>query len=316
MRNKILIFLRTIFTRGLFRTVFALYFYILIKFLVFFGKKFFIKKIYNYKLKLDLKDPGISRTLLLFGEREIEHKIMLERIIKKNMTILDIGANIGYYAIMELKLMNNSGKLICIEPSKKNVALLKENLQLNNYLDEVEIHNKAVSDKNGKKSFYISKHSNLNTFHNTGSGKKFLDGKKIVVETITVQKLMNRRKLDLIRMDVEGHEVKILNSLLSLIKNRKTVPKIIFETHISRYGTENNMKKTLLDIFALGYEVSLAGTSSKRGTKLLDKLGYNTSFKIKSDDEERSIVQNIKNKDAINLICKTGGLRTVVLSKG
>ena len=137
------------------------------------------------------------------------------------MTILDIGSNIGYYAIMQLKLLKNTGKLIAVEPSKSNVNLLHENLKLNGYLNEIEIHNKAVSNKNGKRLFFISKHSNLNTFHNTGSGKKFLQGKKIIVNTITIKKLLNGRKVDLIRMDVEGHEVSILDSLISLIKIKK-----------------------------------------------------------------------------------------------
>ena len=315
MLTKFNLIYKTIFTRGILNTVLAIYYHFLGKYFLLMGKNYFVRKIYNYKLKLDLKDPGISRTLLLFGERELEHKIILEKLIKKNMTILDIGANIGYYAIMELKLMNNSGKLICVEPSKNNIKLLKENLLLNNYLDNVEIHNKAVSNKIGKRVFYISKQSNLNTFHNTGSGKKFLSDKKINVQTTTIQKLLKGRKLDLIRMDVEGHEVCILNSLLSSIKKKEIIPKIIFETHISRYNRENNMKQTLKNLFNLGYEVSLAGTSSIRGTKLLRKLGYNTSFKIKSDDEERTIISKIKNEDAINLICSTGGLRTIVLSK-
>ncbi len=315
MKSKIFLFFKTINSRGLLCTIKAVFYHFLVKILLLLGNKFYIKRIYNYKLKLDLKDPGISRTLLLYGERELDHKFILEKLVKSNMTILDIGSNIGYYAIMQLKLLKNTGKLIAVEPSKSNVNLLHENLKLNGYLNEIEIHNKAVSNKNGKKLFFISKHSNLNTFHNTGSGKKFLQGKKIIVNTITIKKLLNGRKVDLIRMDVEGHEVSILDSLISLIKIKKFYPDIIFETHISRYNYSNNMLSTLKKIFNLGYKITIAGTSSERGTVLLKKLGYDTSFKLRSDDEVRSIIKNIKNEDAINLICKTGGLRTVTLSK-
>ena len=54
----------------------------------------------------------------------------------------------------------------------------------------------------------MSHMSNLNTFHDTGTGQLHLTGEKILVETMTVPNLMNNRKLDLIRMDVEGHELK------------------------------------------------------------------------------------------------------------
>lgn len=84
------------------------------------GYRSIIKKIYKYKMILDLYDKGISRTLILFGERELEHKFMLEQVIKPGMRILDIGANIGYYAIMESLLIGKSGNLIAVEPSKSN----------------------------------------------------------------------------------------------------------------------------------------------------------------------------------------------------
>jgi len=45
---------------------------------------------------LDMEDAGLSRSLLLFRTREVDHKIMLERIVRPNMTIYDIGGNIGY----------------------------------------------------------------------------------------------------------------------------------------------------------------------------------------------------------------------------
>ena len=83
---------------------------------------------------LDLQDRGISRTLLLFGERELEHKKMLEEVLEPGMSVLDIGANIGYYALMELNLIGKTGNLIAVEPSPSNVDLLKRNLSLNGYL--------------------------------------------------------------------------------------------------------------------------------------------------------------------------------------
>ena len=192
---------------------------------------------------LDNFDKGISRTLILYGERELEHKLMLERVLKPGMSVLDIGANIGYYALIELSLIGKNGNLIAVEPSKQNINLLTKNLVLNGY-HNVEIHNKAISDINGYKKLYMSHMSNLNTFHDTGTGQLHLTGEKILVETMTVPNLMNNRKLDLIRMDVEGHEVEVLNGLLPAIKNLLQ-PMIIFETHLSRYNKEHDFEKTL-----------------------------------------------------------------------
>ena len=75
---------------------------------------------------LNPRDKGISRTLLLFGERELDHKIILEKVLKKNMNIFDIGANIGYYVLMESDLIGHEGSIIAVEPVPDNINLLKK----------------------------------------------------------------------------------------------------------------------------------------------------------------------------------------------
>ena len=126
---------------------------------------------------------------------------------------------------------------------------------------------------------------------------------------------MNDRSVNMIRMDVEGHEVKILNGLIRDYKRKKYLPIIVFETHLSRYNNENDMSKTLNNLFSLGYKVKIAGTSGTRGTETLKSMGYKVIEEIKSDDERRAVIEDIKNEDAIKLITKTGGLRTVALIK-
>ena len=118
---------------------------------------------------------------------------------------------------------------------------------------------------------------------------------------------------DLIRMDVEGHEVSVLRGLIDLLGIIDRKPTIIFETHLSRYNKDNDMHSTLLDLFRLGYTVTLAGSSWEAGTKIVEGLGYSSLESVKSDGYLRKIFRNIKSEHAISLICKTGGLRTVVL---
>lgn len=276
------------------------------------NKKFITKKIYNYKMLLDLYDKGISRTLLLFGKRELEHKKMLENIIKPEMTVLDIGANIGYYSLMMLELMGNKGKLIAVEPSPSNIEILRKNLLLNKYND-IEVHNAAISDENGTKKFFLSEMSNLNTLNYTEKKSLNLTGKTINVKTLTVPQIMEGRNLDLIRMDVEGHEVEVLNGLIPNIGVNNLYPSIIFETHRSRYNNEHSMENTLKNLFAKNYKVSMLGSTSKEGTKKIEAKGYIGTESIQTDEYERVIFKNIKEQDAIDLICNEGGVRCAVL---
>jgi FkbM family methyltransferase len=277
------------------------------------GHRFVERRVYSYRMRLDLEDRGISRTLLLFGERELEHKIMLERVLRPGMSVLDIGANIGYYALMELEMVGASGRLIAVEASPSNVSLLKSNLVLNGYAD-VEVHQMAVSDQATTRAFFLSEMSNLNTFHDTGTGALHLKGQTIDVSTTTVSAIMAGRHLDLIRMDVEGHEVEVLSGLVPAVERREMAPMIIFETHLSRYTPEHDIELPLSRLFAAGYRVALAGSSSERGTAIVESRGYRGLCSIATDDVTRVLFENISDSDALDLICRTGGIRTVLLA--
>lgn len=278
------------------------------------GRRFMRKRIYDYRMWLDLEDRGISRTLLLFGERELDHKLMLERVLKPGMTVLDIGANIGYYALMERRLIGDTGRIITVEPSPSNVRLLQRNLELNGVTDATVIE-AAVSNESGSRAFNMSHMSNLNTFHPTGSGDIHLSGETIDVATLTVPEIAAQHGApDLLRMDVEGHEVEVLDGMIEAVQQGILRPMVIFETHLSRYGDEHDMADVLRRLFALGYRVALAASSWQSGTKLVEAQGYRGTARVRTDDVERVIFEDIANDDALNFICSTGGLRTILLS--
>tara|TARA_Y100000590_G_scaffold61974_2_gene66242 strand:- start:6541 stop:7497 length:957 start_codon:yes stop_codon:yes gene_type:complete len=299
------------------------FFYSLANYTKFIFNKFILrnnylkKNIYNFKMLLNIKDRGLSRTLMLFGEREMDHKIILEKTLKKNMQVLDIGANIGYYVLIERNLIGEKGKIVAVEPVDENIELLKKNLQLNKEKSTIVIKG-AVSNNNSYNKFYTSEHFNLGTFHYEGSSEKLLNNKKsIKVKTFKLIDICLKEGFpDLIRMDVEGHETKILENLFLNYKKFKKLPKICFETHISKYNKKNSMKKILKRLFSIGYKVKLASSSSIRGSNILEKKFFYKPIleAIKTDEEIRKIYKDIKEKDAIKIICETGGLRTILLS--
>lgn len=272
------------------------------------------KPIYDYWMYLDTSDRGISRTLLLFGQRELEHKLMLEKIVTKGMRIFDIGANIGYYAMMEAKLVGPDGEIIAIEPSPRNIKLLKKNIALN-HLKQIKVIPGAVSDKAGNRQFHLSEQTNLNTFHAEGSAMPHLTGETVEVATRTVPELIKEfGNVDLIRMDVEGHEVEVINGILPEIEAGETKPMVIFETHLSRYGEHHDMRAPLKRLFKQGYVVRYLASSSKRGSDIIEQKGYQSLVEIPTDFTHRRLYEFVKPEDAIELICETGGARTILLA--
>ena len=95
--------------------------------------------VHNYRMIVDLNDPGISRTLIHFGTREKDHIYILNNELSPGNVIIDLGANIGYYALMEANIVGNDGYVYALEPSPSNADMLRKNISLNNYDGIVEV---------------------------------------------------------------------------------------------------------------------------------------------------------------------------------
>ena len=318
--SKFINSLSIIKTRGILTFLLAVWFAFLTNLLkIFLKKKYFLKNIYNYKLWLDLNDKGISRSLILFGKRENDQKYIIEKVLKASMKIFDIGANIGYYVLLQNNKIGNKGKILAIEPSPKNVKLLKKNLSVNNLRKgKVKIIEGAVSNFNGNKKFYLSNQSNLHTFHKNGSAKDFLNGNTINVEVFRLSKIIKENySPDLIRMDIEGHEVEILESIYEDLQKKAYAPPIIcFEPHISSYNQNHDLKPILKRLFKINYFTDYLSSNSFDGTKRIKSLNkkYVEEKLIESDGETRDIFRNINAKDTISILTKIGGARTVLLN--
>ncbi len=279
------------------------------------GRHHLEKRIHGYRMELDPDDRGLSRTLILFGKREREHQLMLERVLMPGMTVFDVGANIGYYALMEARLVGAGGRVVALEPSPDNVQRLRRNLELNRVAN-VAVLDKAVSDRPGRRRFFLADQSNLHTFHDTGSAAPHLSGRSIEVDCTTVPELAAEFGApDLIRMDVEGHEVEVLGGMVAAVEAGSLAPMVLFETHLSRYGPDHDLEAPLRRLFACGYRARLVASSQESGTARLEAMGYAGGPRFSSDMTTRAIFEDIADDDAVRLICETGGVRAVLLAK-
>lgn len=273
------------------------------------GGHYIERRIHDYKMVLDLHDPGISRALNLFGTRELDHKFILEKFLHPGMRVFDIGSNIGYYPLLELQLTSGMGNLICIEPVPENVELLRRNLELNGW-HGVPIINAAVSNKVGNRILCLSDHSNLGSFHPINP---LIANGAIQVETITIPQLAAKQGWpDLIRMDVEGHEVEILEGALDGLSRHPAI--IVFETHLDRY-TGRGFDSVLRALFHCGYHISMISSATDETAAKIAMRGYTGIKRMATDATYRTLFENIRNDDAIDLICHSGGVRTAVLAK-
>lgn len=213
-----------------------------------------IKKIHGNPMILDLNDLGISRELAVYGFHEYNSTSEVKKIITSGMKILEVGANIGYYAILETKLAGENGFLYAFEPSPFNFDLLKKNIELNG-IKNAEIHRKAIGAENEMGKFFIANKSNLSSFIKRDDMDMYKNGKIVDVEIIKLDDYLKDKEVDFIRMDVEGYEKEILKGLEITMQTKH--PKHFFiEIHSDLLHKKNSSAKEILDYLnKFGYEV-------------------------------------------------------------
>ena len=217
-------------------------------------RKTVIKEVNGLKMLLNLRDRGVSRDLFMYGKRELipTDYLLNGHIVKEGDVVLDIGANIGYYVLIESKLVGEQGKVYAIEPVSSNLVQLQQNLKLNN-CKNVEVFKLAVGDKNGKAKIYIPEKRNLSTLD-----KNALEGNlKSVeeIEVITVDSFLDKKpKPNFIRMDVEGYEFYIIKGMN---KTLKLNIKLFIEIHPHKM-TEEQLCEMLEILEKNGFYVELA----------------------------------------------------------
>ncbi|MEI6732038.1 MAG: FkbM family methyltransferase [archaeon] len=197
------------------------------------GKKEIKLNILGNKMLLPVADEGLSKDLVLEGIREPNSVKCFFKEYKPNMNTIDLGANLGYYLLMEAKIAKKgTGKIYAVEPNPLTFAYLKKNIKLNRY-NGITLMNMAISDKKGTLPFYMSKMWNCSRFVK-GDASDIIGVKKMRVDTL--DNLFGDKKIDFIRMDVEGYEFNILKGAKKLIKNNPGIS-IFFEFHAQFFNT-------------------------------------------------------------------------------
>jgi len=285
------------------------------------GKKTIEFKINNYRMFINLDDPGISKDLYIFRVRVQQLKYILEKEIKEGDVILDIGANIGYYALMEKNLVGQQGTVYSLEPSPLNYYLLQKNVRLNKAESVIYPFKLAGGAKASKEKLYTSEFSNLNTFmpdlYKCGKKSKAITDSYVWVDVVDMTFfLKDKKNIDLIRMDIEGSEVEVLEGLTSAIKSGIFLGKIVFECHFPKYDDErHSMRKQLTMLFQNGYYAKIMTSNDEKKTHF-HKRNYKPDQIVPTGiDRCQGIYYGISNDDAEYFICDVGGVRDVLFEK-
>jgi FkbM family methyltransferase len=201
-------------------------------------------KLYQNPFVIFFNDT-LSNQINIYGRHEFEILDFIKKKIiekKRNRIFLDIGANIGNHS---LNLQEYFTKIICFEPHPIIFSILKLNL---GYFDNIKLLNLGLSNKRSsgimlKKQLNMAGINANNIFFN----KK---NKKNIYYKIKLDKLDNllseythlkkKNTIDLIKIDIEGSELKALEGMQKILKNNSAY--IFLESNIKTFDSSVEIK--------------------------------------------------------------------------
>lgn len=148
-------------------------------------------------------EPGLSRAF--------------RGAIQPGMVVVDVGANVGIYTLTAARLTGSLGKVIGFEPSPGTFAILRDNIQVNGFLETgiVDLRQVAATDKSGAAPFIVYPKDSGHSTLFAGLAR----GDEIQVETDTLDHALREfPKVDVVKVDAEGAEPFVLRGMRRIVE--------------------------------------------------------------------------------------------------
>jgi FkbM family methyltransferase len=158
--------------------------------------------------------PGneTSRSVFVTGRYEPNEVCLLSTLLTPGMTFIDIGANMGLSTLFAARRMGESGCVLAIEPSTREMQVLKDNVE-QNALGNVRLYPTALSDRASEVELFVARlqnsgHNTLGAFgYNTALDHKEKARAMRLDELVQSEKLS---RVNVVKMDIEGVQLAAL----------------------------------------------------------------------------------------------------------
>jgi FkbM family methyltransferase len=187
----------------------------------------------------DAGDLQIIHSLLLVGSYEPETTRVLIQLLRPGMTMVDVGANIGYYTLLAARAVGPVGHVYAFEPVESTCQLLLRNVQANGYERRVTVVPKAVCDRTRRVRLYLSPRSSTTAslYPDSTWNRPSVD-----VDAVSLDDFFSGEgwpRVDVVKMDIEGAEAAALKGMRELSARNPTLSMIV---EVPRSGGEGEFR--------------------------------------------------------------------------
>jgi FkbM family methyltransferase len=246
----------------------------------------------NIKLYCTPGDKRIAPIEFLnFGEYEKKELDIIGKLVKKDFTFVDVGANIGWHSINVAK-KNKNIKLYAFEPVPSTFQWLNHNIRLNK-IKNITAHNMGLYNSNKTSNiFFYPTSSAASSLKNTQKEKKIF---KIKCKMTTMDNIFykNNKKVDFIKCDVEGSEYLFLKGASRTLKKYRPTMLIEILRKWSKFFV-NNPNKIFEYLDKIGYVSFSINENSIKRFKSMNKQTKATNFLFVHKTKITSFLRDLK----------------------
>jgi FkbM family methyltransferase len=183
-------------------------------------------------------DHALLSCLLETGELERGTRILIQKYLKPGNVFIDVGANVGMHTLAAARAMQGQGKIIAFEPFEPTMRMLEKSIWMNGFSSMTEIHQAAVSNAAGRQQLFIGATSGHHSLFALEPSPNNAQG-PVEVPLVRLDSVIAAgQRIDLMKIDVEGAELEVIEGAVSLIADNPEIALIVEfgPSHLRRTG--------------------------------------------------------------------------------
>lgn len=201
------------------------------------GAEFVLQVPHDGKVRVGYRETlGLSS--LLYGPFEKEELEFVSRFVQQGEIVMDIGANIGLFAVVMGLTVGRDGAVIAFDPVPSNIMRLRANLKENGISAEA-VYELALGSANGQMNLKMSDDTAYASLHNVEDG--FGNGNVIQVNVRRLDDVWHERGMPMIsfiKMDVEGAELEVIEGGIEMLGHCR--PTLLIEANTPQHLAKLN----------------------------------------------------------------------------
>ena len=207
-------------------------------------------------------DPltNFGRRLLAEGDYERDMTASMIELLGDGDTFVDAGANEGWFSVIAARAVGLTGSVVTIEPQERCWSAIHRNFAINRMLN-YRLIPYALGDMEGEMdmTLYPSLNNEASTLVRQGRSRYFSVQKTRLIKLDSLTDAINLRLVQLLKVDCEGYELKILRGAERLLAAR-AIHHILVELHPVQLAELGQREAELVDYLeSFGYRASKAG---------------------------------------------------------